>query len=80
MIALSYDKADGFVQKLKKKGVDVRWDGWKMVFFREDKRALRNPQGRQYKGRWGFETVVDVNEAGKWLVDYRLTRPKTVGA
>lgn len=74
MIALTVDKADQFVAKLQRKGVKVRWDGWKMVFFKPDTRAERNPSGRRLGSEWGFETVVPPNEQGKWLVNYGLTR------
>lgn len=74
MIALTYDKVDGFVAKLQRKGVDVRFEGWDIVFFKEDKRALRSSTGRRLGSRWGFETVVSPNAAGKWLIDYKLAR------
>lgn len=74
MIALTIDKTDGFVAKLQRKGVKVRWDGWNMVFFNPDRRALRSPKGRRVGNEWGFETVVSPNEQGKWLVNYRLAR------
>jgi hypothetical protein len=82
MIALTIDNADGFVSKLQRKGVDVRWDGWKMIFFREDKGATRNPAGRRIVRNtpdgpvnvWGFEKVISPNKQGKWLVGSHLTR------
>lgn len=74
MIVLTYDKVDNFVNKLQNKGVDVRWEGWDMVFFKSDKRALRSTNGRYRNGAWGFETTVSPDTAGKWLVDYRLAR------
>jgi hypothetical protein len=74
MIALTIDKVDGFVAKLQRKGIDVLWDGWTMVFFKEDRRALRSPKGRRNGTRWGFETRVSPNEQGQWLVNYRLAR------
>lgn len=74
MIALTIDKIDGFVAKLQRKGIDVLWDGWTMVFFKEDRRALRSPKGRRRGTRWGFETRVSPNEQGQWLVNYRLVR------
>lgn len=77
MIALTIDKVDAFVAKLQRKGVDVRWDGWTMVFHRPTKAAHRtNPESR-YSRRteeWGFETKVSPDEQGKWLVNYRLAR------
>lgn len=74
MIALTEDKVDNFVAKLQRKGVNVRWDGWKIVFFKPSKRALRDPKGVRNGSEWGFERVVAPNSQGKWLVDYSLTR------
>lgn len=74
MIALTIDKVDGFVAKLQRKGVDVRWDGWTMVFFKEDRNALSSKNGRRRGNKWGFETRVSADAAGRWLVNYRLAR------
>lgn len=74
MIALSIDKVDNFVAKAQRKGTDVRWNGWDMVFFKPDRRALRSPRGRRRGNEWGFETTVSPNEKGMWLVNYRLLR------
>lgn len=74
MIALTIDKVDGFVAKLQRKGVKVRWDGWNMVFFKADRRALRSTKGRRLGDEWGFETVVSPDAKGQWLVNYRLAR------
>lgn len=74
MIALTVDKVDGFVAKLQRKGVKVHWDGWNMVFFKEDRRALSSKHGRRRGEEWGFETVVSPNTQGRWLVNYRLAR------
>lgn len=74
MIALTLDKADGFVAKLQRKGIPVRWDGWDMVFFRPDRHAMRHVNGRRLGDEWGFETVVSPNSSGKWLINYRLAR------
>lgn len=78
MITLNLNEVDGFVSRLQRKGVDVVWDGWDMVFFRPDRRALRSPHGRRRDTRWGFETRVSPNRNGKWLVNYRLARGANV--
>lgn len=74
MITLNIDKVDNFVAKLQRKGVDVRWDGWDMVFFKPDRRALRSAKGRRLGSEWGFETVVSPDNQGQWLVNHRLAR------
>lgn len=74
MIALTLDKVDNFVAKQQRKGINVRWNGWDMVFFKSDRRALRSPKGRRRGTEWGFETIVSPNEQGKWLVNPSLLR------
>lgn len=74
MIALAFDKVDPFVAKQQRKGVQVRWDGWDMVFFKADNRAKRNPSGRRLGNAWGFETVVSFNDKGLWMVNPSLLR------
>lgn len=74
MITLTFNKVDSFVAKLQRKGIDVRWNGWDMVFFKEDRYAMSSPRGKRRGERWGYETVVSPNSAGKWMVGYHLAR------
>lgn len=74
MIALSINRVDGFVAKLQRKGINVRWDGWDMVFFNKHRRAHHHPKGRRNGDEWGFEVRVSPNSHGKWLVPYQLAR------
>lgn len=74
MIALGYDDVDGFVAKNKHKGIDVRWDGWTMVFFQPHKAARRSANGRFRNGEYGFETRVSPNRQGNWLVNKELVQ------
>lgn len=74
MIALTVDKVDGFVAKMQRKGIKVKWDGWDIVFFSPDRTAARDPKGRRNGSLWGFETRISPDSQGKWLVNYRLTR------
>lgn len=74
MITLTFNKVDSFVAKLQRKGIQVRWDGWDMVFFKSDRRALRNKSGKRWDSEWGFETRVSPNSQGKWLIPHRLVR------
>lgn len=71
MITLTHNEVDGFVEKLQRKGVDVRWDGWDIVFFTPKPDARRSVNGR-WRGTWGFEKTVSPNSEGNWLLDYRL--------
>lgn len=72
MIALTFDNVDNFVEKQQRLGRTVRWDGWSIIFFNEDKRALRNPKGRRVGDKWGFETRINPTRKGMWLVNPRL--------
>lgn len=74
MIALTIDKVDNFVAKQQRKGINVRWDGWNMVFFEANRRALYSKKGRRRGTEWGFEKVIYPNKQGKWLVDPTLLR------
>lgn len=76
MISLDYDNVDGFVRKHQKRGINVRSEGWDIVFFKPDKRAYRQVKGRYDRttGEWGFETRVSPNSKGNWMVSPSLTR------
>jgi hypothetical protein len=74
VIALTIEKADGFVAKMQRKGIKVKWDGWDIVFFKPDRLAYEDPAGRRWGNQWGFETRISPNSAGKWLINYRLSR------
>lgn len=74
MITLEFDKVDTFVAKQQRKGVQVHWNGWDMVFFKNDNRAKRNPSGCRNDTSWGFETVVSPNKEGTWVVSPSLLR------
>lgn len=76
MISLTLENVDGFVRKQQRKGVNVRTDGWTIVFFRPDRRAERRADGRfdRATGKWGFEVRIDANSKGNWLVNPSLTK------
>jgi len=81
MISLTLNNVDGFVRKQQRKGVNVRSEGWTIVFFRPERRAERSVHGRYDRatGKWGFETRVDANSKGNWLVSPALTKVKNAG-
>lgn len=74
MINLTQYTVDKFVEKQQRRGVNVRWDGWTMVFFKRDKRAQRRVNGARLNDDWGYETKVAPNDKGLWVVDPRLMR------
>ena len=83
MIVLTHDKADNFVEKQQRLGNDVWWDGWDMVFFSPNPKAVyvpnskdaSNPQiirGAAFRnGSYGYLTRVSVGSDGKWRVPNR---------
>lgn len=80
MISLkTVEDAEEFAEKVSNKGVDIRWDGWNMVFHDADPAAMRDPEGRfsRSTNQWGYETVVSPNDEGNWLVNYRYSRGMT---
>lgn len=80
MIAVAFDKVDAYVAKLQRKGINVRWEGWDMVFFKPDRRALRSINGRRNGDEWGFETKISPNKNGEWLINYHLAQRLVRGA
>ena len=80
MISLTVDNVDGFVRKQQRKGVNVRTEGYTIVFFRPERRAERSVNGRfdRVTSKWGFETRIDVNSKGNWLVNPSLTQRNKV--
>lgn len=74
MISLNYDTSEKFVSDSQNDGVNVRWDGWNIVFFKEDRKALRSVKGRRLGRKWGFETVVRPDSMGRWNIPHRVVR------
>lgn len=75
LVLKSLPEADRFVERQQRLGNDVRWDGWTMVFFKEDPRGMRDPHnGAVRAGVYGFDNKVSVTKDGTWEVDYRNVR------
>ncbi len=68
MITLDYKQAHTFVEQQNNIGNDVRWDGWDMLFWRENPNAYKTKSGAFRNGRWGMQTRIKPNKAGIWLV------------
>ena len=45
--------AERFVTEQQQAGVDCRWDGWDIVFFRTAPEAFDKVQGVYRNGTWG---------------------------
>lgn len=74
MITVTYKKADQFVSNLQKRGIDVKWDGWKMVFFKADERAKTDARGKRWGDKWGYEAVIAPTKKGVWKVNPNFVR------
>lgn len=70
------DNAEGFVRYQKGLGNDVRWEGWDIVFFREDYRGATSEDGAFRNGVWGFDNRFAVDSNGEWQIDYRNVKRK----
>ncbi len=71
----SLEKAEAFVVEQQELGVDVRWDGWDLVFFKADRRGLWDTQsGAVRNGQYGFDNRFPVTHKGTWEVDGRNVR------
>ena len=70
----SLDKAERFVTTQQQAGIDVRWDGWDLVFFRPADHGYYSKNGAYRNGVWGVENRAAVNGNGEWVVDRRDVR------
>ena len=68
---LDYKKAHKFVREQRKKGSDVYWDGWDMVFWKPTNYGWTSKNGSFRKGRWGVESRVHLADDGTWTVPQR---------
>ena len=73
----SLAEAERSVRRWVKQGIDVRWDGWDIVFFRKAPAGVYSKHGAFRDGVWGFENRSPVTDTGTWEVDHRnVRRPK----
>jgi hypothetical protein len=71
MLVLDHSAAHKFVRDQRRKGSDVRWDGWTMVFWQPTHHGFTNVKGAYRKGRWGMESRIEVAGDGFWRVPGR---------
>jgi hypothetical protein len=64
------------VSEQRKRGNNVRWDNYDIVFWREDFRGFGSTGGEfnRKTGKWGFANRVKVNSEGIWSIDERNIR------
>lgn len=49
-----------------KRGIDVYWDGWDIVYFNADPRAEYSSKGVYRNGKFGYENRLSPDRQGKW--------------
>ena len=77
---LDYDQAHSFVEESQRRGKSVFWDQWNIVFFKPNDRAFFAKNGRFVDGVWGFTTIIQPDNDGKWRVRgnaYQSTRNRS---
>lgn len=75
MLVLNHSEAHKFVRDSRRRGVDVRWDGWTMVFWKPTHHGFTNVRGAYRNGRWGMESRVPVGDDGLWKVPGKNAKP-----
>lgn len=64
---INFKRKDTFVAEQQESGNDVRWDGWKMIFFKAHRGGFYG-NGVYRNGQYGFETVVEADKKGFWNI------------
>lgn len=67
-VFVNYSESEAFVDQQRSKGVDVRWDGWDMVFWKANPGGYSNKHGAYRNNRWGVEFRVSPDTRGLWRV------------
>lgn len=71
MLTLNLSEAENFVHTQRRKGADVRWEGWDIVFWNRTPHGFTNTKGAFRNGRWGMETRILVDDDGLWRIRNR---------
>lgn len=82
MLVLNNKKVEKFAREQIERGNNVRWDGWELVFFRPDRRAITDQNGvwNRLAGTYGYESRVSPDEKGLWRIDYRNVKRPSRGS
>lgn len=67
-LELNYGQAHKFVRDQRRRGNDVRWEGWDILFWKPNPYGFKQQTGEFRNGRWGVGTRVTVDNDGKWRV------------
>lgn len=65
MLKLNYQDAQQYVESTR----FAEWDGWDILVFKKNPRAYTDPRGIRKNGEWGFQTRIECNSEGLWLVN-----------
>ena len=77
---VNYDNADEFVEQQQKQGIDVGWDGWTMVFWKENDNGFSDKNGARRGDAWGVEVRVEPDSAGLWNVPVKYVASRRTRA
>lgn len=77
-IAFDYEGIHTLAAEQAKRGVDVSWDGWTLVFWKPNTNGFNDRNGAFKNGKWGVQARVSVDSDGNWRVPikYASTRRK----
>lgn len=81
MLNLGISEAHKMVSEQRKRGNDVRWENYTIIFHRPSDAGRNSKDGEFRNGKWGFANRVEVNSEGIWAIDERnirsTRRPRT---
>jgi hypothetical protein len=78
-ILVNYEESEKFIADNRARGIDVSWDGWTMVFWKQNPNGFNDKNGAFKNGRWGVQSRISPNEAGQWGVPVKyvtIRRPR----
>ncbi|HEY5445855.1 MAG TPA: hypothetical protein VIJ87_15580 [Pyrinomonadaceae bacterium] len=71
---LNISEAHRLVRTQRARGVDAFWDGYTIVFFNPQAKAIYSKKGIYRNGKWGYANRFPVGDDGTWKVDKRNVR------
>ena len=61
---ISYDQVDIRIAQLREEGHEVYWRGYSLCLHQPHDAAKRSNKGCIHNGKWGYETVFEIDEKG----------------
>lgn len=65
---LTEKTADKKVERLQSEGVNIVWDGWKLIHYIPNSQGMLKQNGAFYNGEWCIKKTYNVNAQGKWVL------------